>query len=239
MITAIITVIRRRARNFSMIRITPIIKAIAASCAAVCCLCSGNQLAGNSSQTGNNGIVVSVLSQTISGTTAAGAKISVYAQNYRPYASPAGFCDSTTANDSGAFVLPNLPQGYVNVYVRNSTDGATAFLRHIPVSADSLYTYADTLDSLEQPGFISGAATDTSGALLALSYVFVDGSPFYCVTKNNGDFLLGPLPAGSYTLGFYANFTMNTSGIMTPAMTVISETSTATVYPDSISVWHW
>jgi hypothetical protein len=223
-----------------MKKILSIIKAMAAILTALFCMCTLAPLAGgNSSQTGNNGIAVAALAKTISGTTQPGARISIYDQNYTPYKTPSGICDSTVADDSGRFVFSIALEGYYNLLVQDVHRGGTAFIYRIPVFVDSVF--ADTLDTLRHPGLLAGTATDSTGLALALSYVYVPGSPFYTVTRNDGGFLLGPLPAGNYTIGLFANFKVayvNPIIQLIPAFTIAADTSSAVVYPDSISTWH-
>ena len=199
------------------------------------CRC-GMNVAGNSSQTGNNGITVCALAKSISGTTQPRAKISIYSQSYLPYANPPGFSDSTTADDSGKFSFSMQADGYYNLYVRGTGMGGSAFLQQIPVFTDSLF--ADTLDSLSSPGYFSGTATNTESDTIPLSYVFISGSPFYDVTGNKGEFFIGPLPTGYYTVEFYGIFILRGDQFISNIRGV-ANSSTVTVYPDSISQWHW
>jgi hypothetical protein len=204
------------------------------------CLCTMAPVAGgNSSQTGNNGITVSASVKTISGTTARDAHISIYEQNFRPYLTPSGFCDSTVADDSGRFAFSIVQDGYFNLFVNDVRRGSAGFIARIPVFADSVFS--DTIDTLKQPGFVAGTATDTAGRTYALSYLFIDGSPFYTVTKNDGGFLLGPLPAGTYATGLYANFQVIDikTGAIAQMASATKDTSVITVFPDSISQWKW
>ena len=222
-----------------MKKILSIIKAMAVGITALFCMCTLAPLAGgNSSQTGNNGIAVASVSQNISGTTRPGARISIYDQNYRAYKTPSGVCDSTIADDSGRFVFSIALEGHYNLLVQDVHRGGTAFIPRIPVFVDSVYR--DTVDTLRHPGFIAGVATDTLGRTFALSYVFINGSPFYTVTKNNGDFLLGPLPAGPYKIGITANFQVidPIKGQLAPLLVTIDDPSVTTVVPDSITPWH-
>jgi len=215
------------------------IKILLSGVVALFCACSSSQLAGgNSSQTGNAGITVAAVSKSISGTARPGARISIYSQSYLPCSAIPGFCDSTTADDSGRFAFSDTFIGYVNLLVKDEPSQSAAFIKKIPVFTDS--SYADTVDTLKHQGLVKGTAIDSSGLALALSYVYVQGSPFYAVTKNDGEFLLGPLPAGGYTIGLYANFTVvpNNPGFLMPAFTAEADTSSITVYPDSISTWH-
>jgi hypothetical protein len=223
-----------------MKRIFFVLKALVLVAGSALSLCSLAPVAGgNSSQTGNSGITVSAVSNSLSGTTAPGARVYVYEKKYRPYVTPSGYCDSTVSDDSGKFALSITMDGYFNLVVNDDKRGVAGYLPGIPVFADSLFH--DTLDTLRRPGFISGNATDTSGQIFALSYVFILGTPFYTVTRNNGDFLLGPLPAATYVTGFFANFqvvNLNT-GLMAQTPSPITDTTIVTVVPDGVSQWKW
>jgi hypothetical protein len=217
-----------------------LIKIVAIGLSAVLCQCSISPFAGgNSSQTGNNGLVISSRTQSISGTTAPGARLSIYDQNFRPYLTPSGFCDSTIADEDGRFAFSPGHDGYYNLLVYDIHDGGAGFVQHIPVFAGSVF--ADTLDTLRQQGFIAGTATDSAGTAYPLSYVYIDGSPFYTVTRNNGDFQLGPLPAGTYTTGFFANFKVANiyTGSIEQMTSVRTDATVITVFPDSVSILHW
>ena len=223
---------RRRALFFA---------AVVLSLAAVLCRCSVAPFAsgGNSSQTGNNGIVVAARAQTICGTTHPAARVTVYDQNFMPYRTAPGFCDSAVADSSGRFAISLARDGVFDLLVRDDLQGTSAFIARIPLNATS--EFADTVDSLRRPGFLSGRATDTAGRTFAISYVFITGSPFYVVTNNSGDFLLGPLPAGRYSVGFIANFQVIDAekGQLAPMLVAVEDSSAATIYPGAISQWHW
>ncbi len=164
--------------------------------------------------------------------------VHIYNQNYMPhYFRSPGFCDSTFSNDAGKFSFSAIAEGHYNLLVWDSTENKSVFIERIPVFADSSVTVSDIL---KRPGFLTGIATDMGGNNLLLSYVYIKGSPFYAVTRNSGEFSLGPLPAGVYKLAFFANY-LSAPGSSTaePVMTPINETSTVTVYPDSVSHWSW
>jgi hypothetical protein len=223
-----------------MKKICRIIQAMSVVASVFFCLCSTSPIAGgNSSQTGNAGIAVVSRSQSIFGETAPNAHVSIYEQNYTPYLTPSGYCDSTVSDDTGRFVFSNVQEGYFNLLVHDVHRGNAGFVSRIPVFADSVFN--DTIDTLKQPGFISGNATDTAGRIFALSYVFIQGSPFYTITKNNGDFMLGPLPAGTYATGFFANFQVvnATTGEMAQVPSALTDTVVIAVFPDSVSQWKW
>jgi hypothetical protein len=216
------------------------IAAIVAAIIALLCNCSVNPLAngGNSSQTGNNGIMVSMQKKRISGTTRPGARVSMYDQNYRPYKIMPGFCDSTVADDSGRFAIPLIREGIYNLLARDDRQNTWAFISHIPVFADSIF--ADTVDALQNPGFIGGTASDSTGRILALSYVFISGSPFYSVSSNNGVFILGPLPPGRRAISFITDYNaIDTSAHISTLLSEVHDTAAITVYPGVMSQWHW
>jgi hypothetical protein len=213
-----------------------IVQAVGAAIILVTCMCSVSQLAGgNSSQTGNNGIVVSALSHSVSGFTHPGSRLSIYSDQYRPYQTAPGFCDSAIADDSGRFAFAITPDGYYNLVAHDEASGGMAFVPRIPVFQDTVF--ADTIDTLRHPGFLQGTATDTAGRIFALSYVFVAGSPFYTVTRNDGTFLLGPLPFGTYAIGVIGNFQVVNAhtGQLAPLLAEVVDTADAVVYPDSIT----
>jgi hypothetical protein len=211
-----------------------------ASLTALLCFvsfCSTGDLAGNSSQTGNNGITVLSFSGLITGSSQPGVSISVYERNYLPHSISSGFKDTTSCDENGEFSFASLPAGFYNLLAWSPDGNKSAIIMGIPVFTDSSASFSDTLD---YPGFLEGICTDRLGNNLVLSYVFIKGSPFYSVTRNNGEFLLGPLPANRYTLSFYANFVGSAGGdALSPVMRPIPDTSVAVVYPNSISHWNW
>jgi hypothetical protein len=223
-----------------MKKICRAIQAMSVVASVFFCMCSSSPIAGgNSSQTGNAGIAVASRSLSILGATVPNAHVSIYEQNYSPYLTPSGYCDSTVADDSGRFSFSTVQEGVFNLLVCDVHRGNAGFISRIPVFADSVFT--DTIDTLKQPGFISGTAMDTAGTIYALSYIFIDGSPFYTVTRNNGDFLLGPLPKGIYATGLFANFQVSTvrPGELVQMADAKTDTTVVTVFPDSVSTWKW
>ncbi len=188
---------------------------------------------GNSSQTGNSGIMIASSVKSIYGATVPDAHVAIYEESFKPYATPSGFCDSTVADDSGRFVIPIAREGYFNLYVNDVRRGNAGFIHRIPVFADSVFI--DTIDTLKQPGFISGNVTDTAGKIYALAFVFIQGSPFYTVTKNNGDFLLGPLPEGKYAAPGIVAGPTGINPVGTPDF--LTNSVSIDVFPDSISQW--
>ncbi len=223
-----------------IITVSTIGKSILVLSTIVCvllCACSAQKIAGgNSSQTGNNGMLLAAVSQTICGTTIPHAYIAVYADSFLPYKDTLGFSDSTLANDSGHFSFSNLAPGYYNVFVDNraKSRGGMAFVQKVPVFKDSVFS--DTLDSLAQSGFVAGNAVDSMNNPLFLSYIFIKGSPFYTLAKSNGGFLLGPVPEGKYKVGLFADYQNIKLGPNVMIAKSVVDTGMATVYPDSTSV---
>jgi hypothetical protein len=223
-----------------MKKLSFIAKVLIAGASLFFCTCSSSPVAGgNSSQTGNAGIVILASTGTVSGRTRPQAQVSIYDSHYMPYLTPSGFCDSTVADDSGRFVFSIAQEGYFNLFVNDLRRGTAGYLPRIPLFADSVFK--DTLGVLKQPGFISGNTTDSAGRTYALSYVFIQGSPFYTITRNNGDFQLGPLPSGTYNTGFCANFQVvnSVTGQMVQVASALTDSAVITVFPDSVSHWKW
>jgi hypothetical protein len=177
------------------------------------CLCSIAPTAGgNSSQTGNNGITVIASAGQLYGKSRNGLKMSAYDINFQPQNRMQGFCDSVSSDDSGRFTFNGLPEGIYNLKIQDTLGDECAFISNIPVFKDSFF-----IDStkLAAPGFVTGAFTDTSGEGIPLSYLFIEGSPFYTVTSNEGKFLLGPIPQGKYLFGIQS-INVNTAGAFFP-----------------------
>ena len=203
--------------------------------------CSTSPLAGgNSSQTGNAGIAVTASDQSIFGITDSGAHVAIFEQNYRPYLTPSGICDSTIADNSGRFSFSIVQVGLYNLVVIDQRRGnAAAFIPNIPVYPDS--TFTRTIDSLKKNGYISGVARDSMGVIYPLFYLFINGTPFYTVTKNNGDFLLGPLPPGMYKTRLFAISSVDSVKPFVgpnPLRFISLDTSSVVVVTsDSITAW--
>lgn len=208
-----------------------ITKAVTAICIIIQCSCSVMPLAGNSSQTGNNGLTIVAMKQSICGTTHPNADISIYESNYLPFKSPSSFTISTKANDSGYFEFSNLPVNFYNLLVQDIDKNKMAFMQEIPVTIDSVFT--DTIKTMQHTGFLTGIALDTSDAPISLSYIYIKGSPFYVVSKNNGGFLLGPLPSGKHTVRIYTSFKLDTKNNLVSATEAFYKSNTITIYPDS------
>jgi hypothetical protein len=200
-----------------------IIKSIIAGLALIWCLCSMSPLAGgNSSQTGNNGIIVSASvngsgSGSILGKTRANNLVSVYVIAYNPYAD-SGFADTVIADDSGAYAFSSLVPGSYNIMVKDLEKGTAGFISNIQVTVG--VHFSDTLDSLTEPGLLSGTLTArnsittafTASDTLLYSIIYLPGTPFSGASDNRGRFLLGEIPAGSYEVRIVPNVVMTING---------------------------
>jgi hypothetical protein len=195
------------------------------------CLCSIAPTAGNSSQTGNNGITVIASAGQIYGKSRNSLKASAYDINFQPQNHMQGFSDSVSSDDSGRFIFGGLPEGVYNLKIQDTLSSECAFISNIPVFKDSFFI--DTSTKLAAPGFISGVFLDSTGQGFPLSYVLIKGSPFYTVTGNEGKFLLGPVPHGKYLLKFQINFKNDITGALVPTTSMTLGTDSITVMPDS------
>jgi hypothetical protein len=209
---------------------------IISGCLVLFSQCSIDPLAsGNSSQTGNNGVIITAMNQSLSGITRCYVHVAIYDKRYLPYSDTAGFTMSTKTNDSGYFEFSHLPYGYYNLFVIDSTKMEMAFISDVPILEDK--TVTDTLADLHRPGFLAGIAIDSSGMPIELSYVFIQGSPFYAVTRKYGDFRFDPLPSGNYTLNLFLNVKKLNDDmvlVMLPAKT----SSSVLIKPDSTTEIH-
>jgi hypothetical protein len=197
------------------------------------CQCSNIDLAGgNSSQTGNNGIVLAAKSQSITGIAQPHSPVFIFSKSYMPYEKVPGTCDSTVADMRGNFAFDTVPAGHYNLIAYDSARVRGAFIGPIPVYMDSVFSAK--LPSLPRPGFATGIAMDPTGKSRAFSCAFISGSPFYTVANQNGEFLLGPLPVGNYTIRFIENFAVTT---VSPFRSVVPDTGMVTVFSDSITVF--
>jgi hypothetical protein len=104
--------------------------------------------------------------------------------------------------------------------------------------------WADTIDTLKEPGYLHGFLTSAQGDTLALSYIYVRGTSFHAMTDTHGEFLMGALPAAHFTMQVYGLFTTTPTGPMailnstTPNGSiggVLTDTIPVTIYPNSIT----
>jgi hypothetical protein len=168
-------------------------------CFSVFYSCS-NSVAGNSSQTGNNGVTVTASCGSISGETKPEIHVSIYEQKFIPYITPSRFSDSTKTDDSGKFLFSSLAQGYYNLLIQDTGSDEAAFVRNIPVFADSVHT--DTSKLLLVSGYFKGQFNENVDWKSESFVVYLEGSPFNSQIDYNGEFMIGPVPSGNYIFGY-------------------------------------
>jgi hypothetical protein len=205
--------------------------------------CSPMNIAGggNSSGTGN-GAIARASSDRIEGVTGPTSMVLLYSQDWLPLTDSGTYSDSSVADDSGKFAFANVPHGYYNLLIFTSGGKTSGIFRNIP--CQPAISWADTIDTLKEPGFLRGFAVSKSDTL-ALSYVYVKGTPFHAMTDTYGEFLMGALPPSTYTLQIYGLFTTNAGGPvkMVPNITIegtlvggaIVDSTAITIYPGSIA----
>ncbi|MDD5673505.1 MAG: hypothetical protein PHC61_05040 [Chitinivibrionales bacterium] len=197
---------------------------------------------GNSSGTGN-GAVVTAASDRITGATKPMAKVRLFSQDWMPVLDTGTFSDSSMADDSGKFVFANIPHGYYNLIVFSADQKSSGIFQNIP--CQPAVAWADTIDTLKEPGYLQGFLTSAQNDTLALSYIYVRGTPYYFQTGSNGRiFTMGPLPPARFTMQIYGLYTTNgnhpvqaVQNTMTQNSNVggsINDSVTVTIYPDSI-----
>ncbi|NLG17516.1 MAG: hypothetical protein GX556_09335 [Fibrobacter sp.] len=195
------------------------------------CFCSIDQLAGNSSQTGNNGITVLSKSGTVSGTALSSADIFIFSHDYKSYPAISGYCDSATSNNADPFIFSDLDTGYYNILIKSRKENTAAFIRDIPVFPGATSNHRDTFKPC---GFINASSSGNS----MLKFAFIQGSPYFAVATEDGDLRLGPLPPGNYKIDVNA-MVLITNNHPLPDPLLIDDTTFITVYPDSTTDLIW
>ncbi len=212
--------------------------AVVSACMLLSCT-TMNIAGGNSSGTGN-GAIAYASSDVIGGLTKPMAAVRLYSQDWLPLFDTGTYSDSSVADDSGTFAFTNIPQGYYTLIIFSADQKSAGIFQNIPCQPD--VTWADTIDTLKEPGFLRGFATAQNDTL-ALSYVYVKGTPFHAMTDTRGEFLIGALPPSRYTLQLYGLFTTNAGGPIVPVpkpamgtsgVGAIFDSVLVTIYPDSI-----
>jgi len=145
---------------------------------------SMNIAGGNSSGTGN-GAIVSAASDRIEGVTRPTATVQLYSKDWSPLVNSGTYSDSSVANDSGKFAFANVPHGYYNLIILPRQKKRGYFQGH-PLSAR--VAWADTIDTLKSPGILYGFETSDKNDTLALSYIYIKGTPFHAMTDTHGEF---------------------------------------------------
>lgn len=213
--------------------------AVVSACMLLSCT-TVNIAGGNSSGTGN-GAIAFAASDRIDGVTRPKAKVLLFSQDWMPLMNTGTYSDSSAAGDSGAFTFANIPHGYYNLIIFTAGEKSSGIFKNIPCQPG--VTWTDTIDTLKEPGFLRGLAIVQKDTL-ALSYVYVRGTPFHAMTDTHGEFLMGALPPSQYTLQMYGLFTTSPNGPV-KAFTIASVTGSldagaitdslsVTIYPDSI-----
>ena len=167
------------------------------------CLCTGSRIAGTETTNGDE-LKVTAAADSIKGVGPSGAEVRIFAANYFPY-NDSGFADTVTADQSGAFEFPGLTPGIYNVYSTSITNDLSVFISSIAI-ATSDNGLPDTVEAtFDTTGSIAGELVDTLKMPIENAYVFLQGSPFWTMTDNNGAYRLLKVPGGKYALTFIAN----------------------------------
>ena len=213
---------------------------VASACMLFSCTTMNIAGGGNSSGTGN-GAIAYAASDRIGGVTKPMAVVALYSQDWLPLPDTGTFSDSSVTDDSGKFAFTNVPHGYYNLIIFAAGEKRAGIFKNIP--CQPAVTWADTIDTLKEPGFLRGFAVAQNDTL-ALSYVYVKGTPFHAMTDTRGEFLMGPLPSSGYTFQIYGLFTTNAGGPVkavpnelvqgTLVGGAIVDSAAVTIYPDSI-----
>jgi hypothetical protein len=207
--------------------------------------CSNVNVAGkgNSSGTGN-GAIVYAESGRIYGAASPLAFARLYSKDWIPFLHSGAYADSLMADSSGAFDFPGVPRGSYNLIIFSVDRKKSGIFKNIPCQPS--VAWADTIDSLKSPGALQGCATIHADTL-ALSYAYIQGTPFYAMTDMHGIFLLEAVAPSRYTLQFYGLYTKNGTGPLeavtaftitgAPVKSALIDSAVVTVYPDSISAF--
>jgi len=195
---------------------------------------------GNSSGTGN-GAIAHAASDRIEGVTGPLSSVLLYSQDWLPLIDSGTYSDSSIADDSGKFAFANIPHGYYNLLIFTAGGKTSGIFRNVP--CQPAVAWADTIDTLKEPGFLRGFAVSKTDTL-ALSYVYIKGTPFHAMTDTRGEFLMGALPPSGYTVQIYGLFTTNAGGPVkavpnitmqgTPVGGAIVDSAAVTISPGSI-----
>jgi hypothetical protein len=116
--------------------------------------------------------------------------------------SNANFRD-TTAFPDAAFSFTNLRTGTYNLYIQNRASKKALFLASIAIPAPTQNTREGTLKPC---GSISGViyqlpdSVRTDTTTIPPAWVFVNGSPFLCISNQIGHYMLSDIPEASYRL---------------------------------------
>jgi hypothetical protein len=145
-----------------------------------------------------SGVEIASQGATIRGTTAPGAKVSIFDERYILNDTPRVVADSAIADDSGHVAFSDLPLGKYNVFVYTPGSLLGASALGIPVVENSPSTYADTA-KFASLRTVTGTVTK-NGQPVSLSQVFIAGSPYHSKTDVQGVFSFSDVPAGDYSI---------------------------------------
>ena len=214
--------------------------AAVSACALLSCSTMNIAGGGNSSGTGN-GAIAYAASDRIGGVTMPMATVLLYSQDWMPLSDSGMYADSTVTDAGGAFAFANVPHGYYNLIILTAGEKDAGIFKNIP--CQPAVAWADTIDTLKGPGFLRGFAVAQNDTL-ALSYVYVKGTPFHATTDSLGEFLLGALPPSGYTLQLFGLYTTSAGGpvkavpdelVQGTHVGAITDSLPVTIYPDSIA----
>jgi hypothetical protein len=215
---------------------------VAVSAACMLLSCSPMKIAdgGNSSGTGN-GAMVRAASDRIIGVTMHLAEVRLYSQDWKPFVHSGSYSDSSVADSSGAFTFTGIPRGYYNLTIFSADQKSAGIFQNIP--CQPAVSWADTIDTLKAPGILHGYATIKTDTL-ALSYVYVKGTPFFAMTNTRGEFSINAFPQSHYTVQLYGLYIRTGNGalqaitsvssISSLAPSAIIDSVTVTIFPDSV-----
>jgi hypothetical protein len=213
--------------------------AVVSICVLLSCAPMNIAGGGNSSGTGNGAIAYAV-SDRVGGVTGPKATVLLYSKDWMPLSDSGTYADSTVTDTGGVFSFVNVPHGYYNLIIFAAGERGAGIFKNIPCQAS--VTWADTIDTLGGPGFLRGFAVAQNDTL-ALSYVYVKGTPFHAMTDSIGKFLMGPLPPSGYTLQLFGLYTTSAGGpvkavpdelVQGTHVGAITDSLPVIIYPDSI-----
>ncbi|MDD5672607.1 MAG: hypothetical protein PHC61_00465 [Chitinivibrionales bacterium] len=178
-------------------------------CALCSCSLSPTAVSGTSSGTGNNSAVACAFAGHIQGTIKPLGKALLYSSDWNPInprADSSLFADSAIADSNGKFAFSSVPPGIYNLIIFSWGDTTAGIFKGFPCKSDT--TWADTIDTLKEPGYLHGFLTNTKNDTLAFSYIYVKGTPFHAMTDPYGEFLMGALPPSRYTMQVVDRFSL-------------------------------
>jgi hypothetical protein len=201
---------------------------------------------GSGTQT-TNGICISVSQNSLDGylytidnenikkriTGSATIQIQLFSTNYQPYDSQ-GFYKSLLIESNGGFAADFLENGTYNL-LANDTYSSSALLFSGLSIHDSLQKFTKELP-FSHWGTIHGTITDSSQLAVPYKGVFILGTPFFTLTDSLGEFNIGQVPSGSYSI-FADYFTKTSNRGYTKIKGIhLDSTDAIDTYTDSLRV---